>query len=129
MAWRLSAALLFLCWVSCSAQHMNAPGNPCQNAGVDAQMSACFAHATADANRKLNLTYERLHKGLDPDNFNELRAAQRIWLQFRDANCNAESNLYKGGSAAPMVYSACMESLTRHREQDLHVMYDWMLEK
>jgi uncharacterized protein YecT (DUF1311 family) len=129
MPYRLPIALLVLWCSSCSAQHMNAPGNPCQNAGADAEMSACFAKAAAAADRKLNVTYERLQKGLDPDSFNELRAAQRIWLQFRDSNCNAESNLYKGGSAAPMVYSACLESVTRQREQDLHVMYDWILEK
>jgi uncharacterized protein YecT (DUF1311 family) len=63
------------------------------------------------------------------DELAKLREAQRLWIQFRDANCNAEYALYEGGSAGPMVKVACIEAVTRHRTEELQVMYGWRLEK
>ena len=66
---------------------------------------------------------------VDGDELVKLKSAQRLWLQFRDVNCDAEHELYAGGSAAPMVQLACQEAMTRHRTEELSVMYGWRLEK
>ena len=53
----------------------------------------------------------------------------RSLYQIRDANCAAERELYDGGTAAPMVYQACLGTDTRQRAAELNVMYGWRLEK
>jgi uncharacterized protein YecT (DUF1311 family) len=66
---------------------------------------------------------------VDGDELVKLKTAQRLWIQIRDANCEAEHVLYAGGSAASMVKLACLEAVTRHRSEELKVMYGWRLEK
>ena len=97
------------------AQHMNAPGNPCVHAGTGSDMTACFMRASAAADKGLNAYYKRLLANLGSEDVKNLQAAQRLWIQFRDANCAAEYALYEGGSAGPTVRAACVEALTRNR--------------
>jgi uncharacterized protein YecT (DUF1311 family) len=66
---------------------------------------------------------------VDGNELVKLKVAQRLWIEFREANCSAEQELYSNGSAASMVKFACLEALTRHRTEELNVMYGWRLEK
>jgi uncharacterized protein YecT (DUF1311 family) len=108
---------------------MNAPDGPCQSAGSGAETTQCFFKASQKADGDLNQIYAQIRTILDPEDFQKLQAAQRLWLQFRDANCIAERDLYTGGSAAPMVYLACMEADTKQRVTELKTMYGWRIEK
>jgi uncharacterized protein YecT (DUF1311 family) len=110
-------------------QHMNAPDSPCQGSASNAEITSCFISASKTADERLNKVYCRIREVLSADEQRDLRSAQRLWLRFRDANCQAERNLYAGGSAAPMVYAACVEADTRQRTSDLKAMYGWRLEK
>jgi uncharacterized protein YecT (DUF1311 family) len=58
-----------------------------------------------------------------------LQVTQRLWVQFRDANCSAEYSLYGGGSAGPTARAACIEAVTRQRTAELKTMYGWVLDK
>ena len=58
-----------------------------------------------------------------------MQEAQRLWLKFRDANCSAERNMYGSGTAASMVYAACIEADTRQRTAELKTMYGWRWQK
>ena len=111
-----------------SAQHMNAKDAPCQ-AGPNAEQTRCFLEAAKAADRELNLVYNKIRAALSPADQSKLQIAQRLWVQFRDANCVAERELYDGGSAAPMAYEACLGADTRQRTTELNVMYGWRLEK
>ena len=94
-----------------------------------AEETACFAAAYNRADAKLNSYYRRIETALYEDELNRLKTAQRLWIQYRDANCEAEYTLYAGGSAAPMVKESCLEATTRLRMRELEVMYGWRLEK
>jgi uncharacterized protein YecT (DUF1311 family) len=111
------------------AQHMNAQDAPCQAPASKVEITSCFISASKTADERLNRVYGRIREALSVDEQRDLRSAQRLWLMFRNANCQAERNLYAGGSAAPMVYAACKEANTRHRTNDLKAMYGWRLEK
>ncbi|MBT9331135.1 lysozyme inhibitor LprI family protein [Paracidobacterium acidisoli] len=111
------------------AQHMNAAGNPCQSIGPDSSETQCFITASQAADRELNSFYGKLRAHLRSDDLSNLQAAQRLWMQFRDANCKAEYDLYEGGSAGPMVRAACIEAVTRQRTAELKTIYGWVLEK
>jgi len=125
--------LLVACFVlagsSCLAQHMNATDGPCQSPSSNADKTACFASALKRSDSELNQLYVRVQGVVDGDELVKLKSAQRLWIQFRDENCDAEHELYLGGSAAPMIKLACLEAVTRHRTEELKVMYGWRLEK
>lgn len=114
---------------NCFAQHMNAKDAPCQNVGSGADETACFAATAKKSDAELNELYRRVLTVVDGDELVKLEAAQRLWMRFRDANCDAEHELYLGGSAASMVKLACLEAVTRHRTEELKVMYGWRLER
>lgn len=121
-------SLLLLC-CQAAAQHMNAPDAPCRTPASNAEETSCFIAASKAADTKLNEVYSHLRVGLSPEEQKDLQQAQRLWLRFRDADCSAERNLYGSGTAAPMVYAACMEADTRQRAAELKTMYGWRLEK
>lgn len=108
---------------------MNAAGNPCQSIGPDSTETQCFIAAGQRADKTLNVFYEKMRAHLEPEDQKNLLAAQRLWIQFRDANCSAEERLYEGGSARPTVRAACIEAMTHQRLIELHTMYDWTLDK
>lgn len=73
--------------------------------------------------------YARIRTPLSAGDQKMLQTSQRLWIQFRDANCAAEYALYGGGSAGPMARAACVAADTRQRIAELHTMYDWILQK
>lgn len=50
-----------------------------------------------------------------------LLTAQRAWIPFRDAACEAEAALFDGGTMAPLIRNTCLTDLTRDRTEDLTV--------
>ena len=112
------------------AQHMNASDAPrCPGATSNAAIGACFETAYRESDRKLNETFQRIVKTMSAEEQAALQSAQLLWIRFRDANCEAERLLYKGGSAAPMVQTACLEAETRHRTEGLMAGFGFPLPK
>jgi uncharacterized protein YecT (DUF1311 family) len=106
---------------------MNSEAAPCRNAVVTLAMENCFGKAYKAADSELNQMYSQISKAVQPDDLQRLKVAQRLWVQFRDATCTAESNLYNGGTAAAPAYAACLEELTRQRTADLKTIYGWVI--
>ncbi len=68
----------------------------CQNEdGSTLGISRCLAEATARWDRQLNVNYRRLLGGLDPEKQAPVKAAQRAWLAWRDAQFAAISATYE----------------------------------
>ncbi len=119
---------IFICYGSnAKAQHMNSADAPCRNVSITVAMENCFDQAYKAADSKLNQKYSQISKVLQPDDLQQLRAAQLLWIQFRDATCAAESHLYNGGTASAPAYSACLEEVTRLRTADLGTIYGWVI--
>jgi uncharacterized protein YecT (DUF1311 family) len=95
----------------------------------NAEQTRCFIKEAQDADRELNVSYNKILNALAPADRDKLQIAQRLWVRFRDANCAAERELYDGGSAAPMVHAACLAADTRQRTAELNLMYGWRVEK
>ena len=126
-SWLLLLAAL-ICYNSLAkAQHMNSAGAPCQNIAVTVAIENCFDKAYRAADSALNQKYNQITKVLQPDDLERLRVAQRLWIQFRDATCTAESDLYRGGTASAPAYAACREELTRQRAAELETIYGWVI--
>ena len=106
---------------------MNSASAPCRNVVVTLALENCFDKGYKAADRGLNERYSQISKVLGADDLQRLKVAQRLWIQFRDATCTAESNLYSGGTASAPAYSACLEELTRQRAADLETIYGWVI--
>jgi uncharacterized protein YecT (DUF1311 family) len=104
----------------------------CDDPQTQIEMTLCARRDYEEADARLNhqwaVTAARM-KALDqdilreqdqqPGYFETLLAAQRAWLQFRDAHCLSESFLGRGGSVQPMLDSGCKAYLTELRIQQL----------
>jgi uncharacterized protein YecT (DUF1311 family) len=108
---------------------MNSPIAPCRAAGNTVDTDKCFDAALKDADHKMNQLYAQVLSVLQPDDQQKLRVAQRLWVQYRDATCNAERDLYGSGTGSYPAYLACLEEETRLRTGDLQTTYGWVIEK
>ena len=92
-------------------------------------MSVCLSKVHDKVDADLNTTYQKaldLTKrfgGLDVEN---LKDAERKWIDYRDAECKAEYSLWAGGSGGPNARAMCMIRLTRQRAADLKNVYTRM---
>src|SRR5690606_4679598 len=55
--------------------------------GVTADMLDCIAAELATQDARLNAAYRTLTSQLGPERKQQLVATQRLWIQYRDANC------------------------------------------
>jgi uncharacterized protein YecT (DUF1311 family) len=109
--------------IHCRAQHMNEKDSPCPNAVTTLDMAQCFSKAKASSDEKLTALYKKVLSKLDGHDADRLKKAQRLWAEYREANCSSERALYQGGSAAPVVYVACLDAMTRARTRELQKTY------
>jgi uncharacterized protein YecT (DUF1311 family) len=92
-----------------------APEKGCD--GSTYEMVECLKGLTANWDKKLNTAYAAVLKAAQPKQRDQLRAAQRLWVQYRDANC-----LYwrlGEGTIAAIEAADCMYRLTRTRAEEL----------
>ena len=97
------------------ADEQGEPDKGCD--GGTPEMVECFKAKTAFWDKRLNIAYAKALKDAQPKQREQLRVAQRLWLQYRDANC-----LYYDlgeGSIARIEAGDCMFRLTRSRAQEL----------
>lgn len=110
----------------------------CANAVTQSDMTACAASEWQQADAKLNSQWEQTaahmrqrdamydHSHEDrPGFFDQLLAAQRAWLTYRDANCATEGYVARGGTLEPMLVAHCKAELTRQRTRQLQSIEEW----
>ena len=79
---------------------------------------AARAYETADGT--LNKVYKELLAQLDKESQEKLKASQRAWVLFRDAQAEFEADLEaRGGSMAPLIYNEARKTLTETRTKEL----------
>jgi uncharacterized protein YecT (DUF1311 family) len=81
------------------------------------QMVECLKARTARWDKRLNAAYQKALEAAGNAQRDQLRAAQRLWVQYRDANC-----LYYGmgeGTIARLDAGECMRSMTEARAKEL----------
>ena len=96
-----------------------ANGIDCNNAVAQLDMNICADKDYRKADSELNAVYRDTMHGLDKHSQDLLRASQREWIKFRDAECTYVSAQNEGGSIYPMVYSGCLTTMTRDRVKQL----------
>lgn len=83
------------------------------------EMNAEAARDAARADKELNKTYKELMATLDEEGAKLLKASQRAWIVYRDAEAALAADEARGGSMAPMLYSSTIAHLTEQRTEIL----------
>ena len=111
----VTAAALVAAAVFAFAGDQGEPEKGCD--GSTYEMVDCLNAKTAQWDKRMMIAYQRaLHAG-EPKRREQLRVAQRLWIQYRDANC-----LYYGlgeGTIARIDAGECMRNMTQARAIEL----------
>ncbi|MGO4476938.1 lysozyme inhibitor LprI family protein [Massilia sp. 2TAF26] len=85
------------------------------------EINECAAIEQKAVEAKLNQAYQRTLKALD-DEGNEsietkkkLIVAQRAWVKFREADCDAVYQRNAGGTIRTVMYIGCMQTHAKER--------------
>jgi uncharacterized protein YecT (DUF1311 family) len=114
---RILAAAAAICCAA-SLVHAGDQGDPEKSCdGNTYEMVECLKAKTAQWDKRMTVAYQQALKDAVPQQHDQLRAAQRLWIQYRDANC-----LYYGlgeGTIARLDAGECMRSMTEARAREL----------
>lgn len=108
MLWPLLAALLV------AANPAPEPSHATSTFEIDEQAARDFQAADHD----LNQAYQRLLPKLAKPARAKLQAAQLAWIPYRDAWADFRSDMYRGGTILPIVYTNTRRDLTEARRKD-----------
>ena len=107
----------------------------CANATSTYEINACADKDLAKADAALNAAYQKAlakiaasdqEKPYDPKSWEEaLRASQRAWVAFRDADCKGLVPMaWAGGTGTSMEVLGCMTAKTDERTKELKERFD-----
>lgn len=94
---------------------------PLAKAGAQSQaeMNQQAFDSFEKADAELNKIYSKVLAKLDAEGQAKLKAAQRAWVAFRDAQAELDADFMRGGSAAPLLRAGSLTGTTQHRTQEL----------
>ncbi|MBY3594386.1 lysozyme inhibitor LprI family protein [Rhizobium bangladeshense] len=108
----------------------------CQNPRTQSDMTSCEAARHETADKALNEQYKKtraamiaIDKDLDGDMKGAEKAlvkAQRAWIDYRDAQCDAFGFQARGGTMEPMLVAGCLAEETDKRTKELKELEDSM---
>jgi uncharacterized protein YecT (DUF1311 family) len=98
-----------------------APAPDCNAANTQTDMNICESNRAKRADAALNAKWKAL-VAQNAGTKAAFLASQRLWLQFRAAECKARGARYAGGTMQPMVVSGCYADLTEARTKDIDMI-------
>lgn len=117
-------AVLFLLSAPAAAREVS-----CTEALTQHEMNQCQYEVWQEADARLNDAYADVIAMLRQSDVeyplegaseeDRMRKAQRAWVAFRDANCDAAGYPMRGGSAEPLLVFGCMHQMTEDRIEAL----------
>jgi uncharacterized protein YecT (DUF1311 family) len=93
---------------------------------ADLQLNAVYAEAVAAA-RDADAQAEEFGSDAHSASYGigtaeeQLRAAQRAWMSFRDLDCDAYAKRLGGGTWLSMQHASCLASMTQERTEQLRI--------
>jgi uncharacterized protein YecT (DUF1311 family) len=100
------------------AAYARDPGEPKSCDGMSTpDIVECVNFKTAQWDKRMNAAYQRALKEGEAPRQEQLRTAQRLWIQFRDANC---TYFFMGeGTIARIDGAECVRNMTEARAHEL----------
>jgi len=91
----------------------------CDNAQSTAAMRECEISRFKRADAGMIAAYRSLSARLDRSGQAKLRAAQKAWIKFRDAEADYQADAERGGTLAPLIATSVRVELTESRRKNL----------
>lgn len=114
----LLLTVLALLAVRPAAAEMFGPDyKPCGNQPNTLATVDCVAAKTKIWDQRLNAAYQSLAQRIDARQRDPLKASQRLWIQYRDANCRFYES--QDGSIRQVQAAECLRTMTRDRALEL----------
>lgn len=105
----------------------------CANASNNVEITACVWDAYKRADAELNAVWKQVMASIRPEDYlpadavkawkDDLLAAQRAWITFKEKDCDAVAYEWYGGSGANMAVGSCLYAHTVQRTNDLKERY------
>lgn len=111
-------------FASLIALNTNAGLESCKNLSKQVDLNTCASLALKESNNKFNKVYVGYLRELSPNEQTMLKNSQRLWVQFRDKDCEFESSPVKNGSMFTYVNSVCLIEKVDKRILELSNMAD-----
>ena len=99
------------------AEMFGAGFRPCGEKTSTPEVVECVRAKTSIADQRLNAAYKALQAQIDTAQHQPLLAAQRLWVQYRDANCAFYG--VQDGSIRQVQAAECLRSMTEDRAHEL----------
>ena len=97
---------------------MFGPGfHPCREKTSTLEVVECVQAKTTASDQRLNAAYKALLAQVDAAQRQALLTAQRLWVQYRGANCAFYGT--PDGSIRKVQGAECLRSMTEDRAQEL----------
>lgn len=93
-----------------------------KSGGVTFDMIECSNDELSLQDSRLNIAYKNAMEVLEGESKTKLREAQRLWIEFRDANCGIYYNL-SGGTMDSLNGVSCELDMTKERADALEWIY------
>ncbi|MET3667948.1 lysozyme inhibitor LprI family protein [Caulobacter sp. 1776] len=101
-----------------------APPSPCEKRAHTARdMGVCALNDLARSDARLNRTYKALLAQLVPGDKDTLRAAQRLWIAYRDAACDRYMDDRLWGRDGGYQATTCADAMTSARADQLEAFF------
>jgi uncharacterized protein YecT (DUF1311 family) len=127
--WPLNAMATFVALLPCCASAQPETPISCTNPTSTLEINECAMRAYKAQDRELNEAYRALTASLKPDGAGDttdyaavktqLVAAQKAWVSFRDADCNALRKYYEQGTIRTAMHVGCLIERTAQRTKEL----------
>ena len=92
-----------------------------KSGGITVEMLSCIGEELHTQDAKLNRAYKKIGAQLSPARKQQLTAAQRLWVQYRDANCKFYADP-DGGTLSTVASNECVLRETSERAKELETL-------
>jgi len=106
----------------------------CKDPQTQMEMTSCEQDRYGEADKALNAQWKTTRAQMAEVDKNQeendrgaekaLLTAQRAWISYRDAQCEAEGFQARGGSMEPMLVAGCLANLSDTRTKELKALSD-----
>lgn len=122
---RLLAFTLFVSLLPSATPALAQDKLECSNPQTQLDMNLCAGQDYETADAELNAVWGELRQARgDNPSWDAILEAQRLWIPFRDAHCEAEAAPYEGGSIQPLIHLSCLAAITNQRIAQLRDLMD-----
>jgi uncharacterized protein YecT (DUF1311 family) len=110
-------ALAAMSVLPANAEMFGSGFQPCGQKTSTLEVVQCVHAKTNIADQGLNAAYKALQARIEANQRQPLLAAQRLWVQYRDANCAFYGT--RDGSIRQVQGAECIRSMTEDRAREL----------